>query len=86
MSPAFDVMKRTAITPTFKPKRQKAIPTSAKHIMLNNPCATCPASLKNSSPSLTEMNPVIAPMINVLLISNTMATRFVLQAFEIVPD
>ena len=32
------------MTPTFQPKRQKATPTSAKHIMLNNPCRTCPAT------------------------------------------
>jgi len=43
----FDAIKRRprSITPPFQPKRQKATPTSPKHIRLNDPCVTCPVIL-----------------------------------------
>jgi hypothetical protein len=85
VSPTFDVMKRRArsITPTFQPKHEKASPTSAKHIMLNNPCRICPATPLNNPPSLQNTNTVIAPIINVLVMSNIMETRAPTQSLPI---
>jgi len=44
--------------------------------MLNNPCATCPATPQNHSPSPKDTNPAIAAIITVLPMSNTMGTRW----------
>jgi hypothetical protein len=72
--PTFDATttKTRSIKPSIHPKRQNITPTSAKQTMLNNACANCPATPQNNSPSLKDTNPVIAPKINVLLMSNMM--------------